>query len=343
MAMSTFQRRVLILGVCIAVLAGTYVLGFVFSPARVGRREAEAPLIAGFERRQRERVAEIRIQTGEGDRTLVKKGDSWILPGAEQEYPASVTRIDALLDFIADLARKRVVTGNPEAWEEFQVDSEAGNRILLLDAAGDELTEIIVGKSAAGGEDNYVRLGGTNETILTNRSFGYYLNVEERFWAYLRILPEDLDGESIMRITVDSSLRFGSADRDSDTPRYTLVLSSGQPAVWTIAGRPEVELDNGKVDLMADNLADLEGSEFAHGVGAEESGLSAPAARILFSTVDGKDYRLLIGGEAGDEQYYAALEDGKYVYKVAQWRVKAILKNIEDLRAEKAADTQQEQ
>ena len=341
MAMSSFQRKVLILGVCIAVLAGTYILGLVFSPARVGRREAEAPLIAGFERQQRDAVAEIRIRSDEGQRILLKKGDSWTLPGAEKEYPASATRIDALLDFISDLARTRIVTNNPEAWEEFQVGQEAAKRIQLLDAGGDELAEIIVGKSAVGSENNYVRLGGSNETILTNRSFDYYLNVEERFWAYLRIFPEDLEGQSIMRITVDSSLRF--EEQGPDSLRYTLVLSSGQPAVWTVAERSEVELDNSKIDLLANNLADLEGAEFAQGAGDQESGLSAAAARILISTVDGRDYRLLVGAEAGDEQYYVALENGDYIYQVAQWRIKGILKDIEDLRAERTEDEQQEQ
>jgi hypothetical protein len=334
MGMSSFQRKVLILGVCIAVLAGTYVLGLVFSPARVGRREAEAPLIAGFDRQQRDRVAEIRISSEEGERILLKREDSWILPGGEREYPASATRVDALLDFLTDLARTRVITNNPDAWEEFQVDTEASKRIRLLDSAGDELTEIIVGKAAVGSEDDYVRLEGSNEVVLTNRSFDYYLNVQERFWAYLRIFPEDLEGQSIMRITVDSSLRFGSADQGSEPLDYTLVLSSEQPAVWTIAERSQVELDNSKVDLLANNLADLEGSEFAHGVGDEEMGLASPAARILLSTLDGRDFRLMIGGDAGDDQYYAALENGDFVYKVSQWRVKSILKDTADLRAE---------
>jgi hypothetical protein len=334
MGMSSFQRKVLILGVCIAVLAGTYILGLVFSPARVGRREAEAPLIAGFTRQQRDRVAEIRIRADAGERILLKREDSWILPGGEREYPASATRVDALLDFLTDLARTRVITNNPDAWEEFQVDTEASKRIRLLDSAGDVLTEIIVGKTAVGSEDNYVRLEGSNEVVLTNRSFDYYLNVEERFWAYLRIFPEDLEGQSIMRITVDSSLHFGSADQGSEPLDYTLVLSSEQPAVWTIAERSGVELDNSKVDLLANNLADLEGSEFAHGAGDEETGLASPAARILLSTLDGRDFRLMIGGDAGDDQYYAALENGDFVYKVSQWRVKSILKDIEDLRAE---------
>ena len=332
MANLSFRRKVLILGVLIAVLAGTYTAGLLFSPARVGRRQAESPLIAGFNRAQRDRVAEIRISSDRGNLKLAKKGDSWILPGARREYPASATRIDALLDFLADLTRTRIVTSNPDVWEEFEVDNDASRRIQLFDSEGGQLTEIVIGKSAVGSEDNYVRLGGSNEILLTARSFDYYLNVEERFWAYLRIFPEDLEGQSIMRITVDSSLRFDGLD--SEALQYTLVLSSEQPAVWRLVERPEVVLEDSKIDLLAGNLADLEGSEFAHGVSAEESGLADPAARILVSTVDDRDFRLLVGTEAGDNQYYVSLENGAFAYKVSEWRVEGILKGIGELEPE---------
>jgi hypothetical protein len=330
MGMHTFHRKVLILGVLIVILAGTYIVGLVFSPARVGRREAEAPLIAGFDRQVRDRVAEIRIGAEQGNRILLKREDSWILPGGQQEYPASKARIDSLLDFIAELARSRFVTSNPDSWKEFEVHEQAVKRIELLDSTGASLTEIIVGKPATGSSDAYVRLGGSNEVLLTNRSFDYYLNVQERFWAYLRIFPEELKGESIMRITVDSNLRFDQ--EDGGPSQYTLVLASEQPVVWELAEGSDIELDNGAVDLLADNLAGLEGVEFAHGISEEEAGVADPAAGILFSTVDGQDYRLGIGAEAGDDQYYLAREGGPYIYKVSEWAVKGILKSIEELR-----------
>jgi hypothetical protein len=260
---------------------------------------------------------------------LKKREDSWILPGAAQEFPASSARIDALLDFISELTRTRLVTDNPEAWEEFEVQNDAPRRVLLIDSAGEELTEILVGKTVVGGQVNYLRLGGSNEVLLSNRSFDYYLNIEEQFWAYLRIFPEDLEGQGIMRITVDSTL---SLDEQGGEPlRYTLVLSSDQPAVWKLVDGASIELDNAKVDSLAGNLADLEGSEFYHGAG--DTGLADPAARILISTMDDRDFRLLIGAEAGEDQYYVTVENEPFVYKVSEWRVKGVLKGIEELRA----------
>jgi hypothetical protein len=277
-------------------------------------------------------VAAIRIESGQGSREILKQGESWILPGGDGNYPASAIKIDAFLDFLGELTRTRLVTGNPDAWEEFEVHNEAATRIRLADSAGEEVAEIIVGKTAAGSSEKYVRLGGSNEIVLTNRSFDYYLNVEERFWANLRIFPEDLEGPNIMRITVDSELRF---DEEAPGPlAYTLVLGPDQGAAWKLADDPQIELDNNKVDLLGGNLADLEGTEFVHSSEQGETGLSDPAARILISTLDDRDFQLLVGADAGEDQYYAALENGTFIYKVSEWRVKNILKSIDELRGE---------
>jgi hypothetical protein len=349
MAALSFQRKVLILGVCIAVLSATYILGLVFSPARVGRREAEAPLIPGFDRGPRERVAEMRITSEEGSLSVVKRGDSWILPGGDRDYPASASRVDAFLGFLADLKRSRVVTDNPDAWEEFEVHTESPRHIQLLDSSGSGLIEIIVGKAAAGGGSDYVRLANANEVVLSNRSFDYYLSVDDKFWAYLRIFPEDLEGQEIMRITVNSTLQFDGESPDSGTTaplEYTLVLSTEQPNLWKLVDGPQGDLDgdldNKEVDRLATNLADLEGTEFARGVSLAEAGLSDPSARVLISTEDDTDFRLLIGREAGDDQYYVTLENGSFIYKVSEWRVKGILKDVQDLRAASEQETEQQ-
>jgi len=333
MAVLSFRRKVTILGVCIALLAAAYVLGLVFSPARVGKREAESPLVEGFKRQVSDQVAEIRLTSGNGSLILVKSAEQWTLPGPDRDYPASATRIDTFLGFLADVAKTRVVTDNPDSWEEFQVHAGSDRRIQLFDSSGVELLEIIIGKSSAGGGDDYLRLGSSNEVILSNRSFDYYLNVEQEFWSYLRIFPEDLEGQSVMRITVESRLQFGA--EPAEDLDYTLVLSSEQPAVWKLVDRETGELDNKQVDLLAGNIADLEGTRFAI-ADPEQTGLSSPAARVLISTIDDRDFRLRIGSRTGEDQYYASLENGELVYEVSEWRIKGILKSVEQLLPKQA-------
>ena len=328
MAVLSFRRKVLILGAIIAVLAAAYVLGLVFSPARMGRREAETPLLPDLNRNQRDLVAAVELSGEEGSLKLVKNEESWVLPGGAREYPASQSRIAAFFNFLAETKRTRVVTDNPQAWPDFGVGDEARRRIRLLDGAGNILTDIIVGKAAAGGGNDYVRLGDSNDVVLSNRSFDYYLNVEDKFWSYLRIFPEDLEGQSLMRISVDSPGPL----------HYTLVLDAEQQNLWRVAGQPQLPLDNAEVDLLANNLADLEGTEFAAAVDRAEAGLTDPAARILLSTQDDKDFRLLIGGAAGEDQLYVALEDGPYIYKVSEWRLKGILKPVDDLLEEQSQE-----
>jgi len=328
MAVLSFRRKVLILGAIIAVLAAAYVLGLVFSPARMGRREAETPLLPDLNRNQRDLVAAVELSGEEGSLKLVKDEESWVLPGGTREYPASLSRIDAFFNFLAETKRTRVVTDNPQAWPDFGVGDEARRRIRLFDGAGNILTDIIVGKAAAGGGADYVRLGDGNDVVLSNRSFDYYLNVEDKFWSYLRIFPEDLEGQSLMRISVDSPGPL----------HYTLVLDAEQRNLWRVAGQPQLPLDNAEVDLLANNLADLEGTEFAAAVDRAEAGLTDPAARILLSTQDDKDFRLLIGGAAGEDQLYVALEDGPYIYKVSEWRLKGILKPVDDLLEEQSQE-----
>ncbi len=328
MAVLSFRRKVLILGAIIAVLAAAYVLGLVFSPARMGRREAETPLLPDLNRNQRDLVAAVELSGEEGSLKLVKNEESWVLPGGAREYPASRSRIDAFFNFLAETKSTRVVTDNPQAWPDFGVGDEARRRIRLFDGAGNILTDIIVGKAAAGGGADYVRLGDGNDVVLSNRSFDYYLNVEDKFWSYLRIFPEDLEGQSLMRISVDSPGPL----------HYTLVLDAEQRNLWRVAGQPQLPLDNAEVDLLANNLADLEGTEFAAAVDRAEAGLTDPAARILLSTQDDKDFRLLIGGAAGEDQLYVALEDGPYIYKVSEWRLKGILKPVDDLLEEQSQE-----
>ncbi len=326
MAALSLQRKVLILAVIIALLAGAYILGFFFSPARVGKREAQSPLL---DRIDWDSVAEVRLKSEQGEVELVYTGASWVLPGGTVELPASQSRIEALVDFLKELKRSRIVTANPEAWEDFDLGSEAARRIELFDSAGAGLVDLIIGKAETGGSSNYVRLGTSNEVVLSNRLFNYYLNVDPKFWSYLRIFPKDLQGQDLMRISVKSKVLFeDGAQSDLD---YTLLLSIGEQSAWQSAEQPELNLDNSEIDLLASNIAGIEGIEFAVGVSAAEAGIDDPAAQVLISTADDRDFRLLVGGYGGEKQLYAALEGGKLIYKVSEWRLKGILKPLDEL------------
>jgi hypothetical protein len=328
--MLAFRKRLLTLSVAIGVLAAAYVLGVVFSPANVRRREVEAPLVPRFEAQG---IAKIRLTTGQGKITLEKKGEGWFVPIGSEQYPASDTRIEALLDFLRTIRRSRLITSNPEAWSDFGVDQTAANKIETLDATDKVTLEIIVGKEDQAQGGSYVRLGSSNEVVLVNRLFDYYLNTEAQFWSYLRMFPKDLEGTSLNRISVQSAAGFPAVA--SPALNYTLLLGEERQRNWKVLGSSAgQELDNDKVDRLAGTLASLEGTGFAAGVDAAAAGLTKPAAEILASTADGKDLRLLVGSSAGEERYYATVEGSKYVYEVALFRLQSLFKPLSELRAE---------
>jgi len=255
------------------------------------------------------------------------------------EYPAAQSRIDALLDFLRTTKRSRLVTANPEAWEDFGVDTSAEQQIRLSDAAGSVLLGLIVGKVDEGRGGTYVRLESSNDVVLVNRMFDYYLNTAARFWSYLRMFPQDLEGSDINRISVKSSP--GLLGDDSAALGYTLLLGEGRQREWKLVdSSAAVELDNAKVDRLANALAGLEGTDFAAVRSPAESGLASPAGEILVSTGEGRDFRLLVGSPVGEDRYYAALEGERYVYEVARFRVEGLFKALPELRREEAAGSQ---
>jgi len=89
---------------------------------------------------------------------------------------------------------------------------------------------------------------------------------------------------------------------------------------------------------VANALAGFEGSEFVTSGSAADSGLSAPSAEVLFSTVKNQDYRILVGKRSGENQYYAKLDGGAYLYLSPEWRLKQILKPLAEL-AQKPAES----
>lgn len=331
MAATQSQRKVLILGLVAGALALAYALGLVFSPTNVQKRRAETPLLPEF---KPEAVARIEA-SGAGGQVRLSRADKerWNVLIADSAYPASSERVQSFFDHLSSLRRSRVVSANPESWKSFGVGDDAASRLRLADASDKTVVGLIVGNEEEGGRGSFVRLEGGNEVLLLNKSLGFYLDSQPSFWSHLRFFPAELTGADITRISVRADLTF--SDQTRRRVAYTLIQSKEGNLGWKVvepAGSKEMALDDKEVDRMATTLAGFEGSEFV--TAPAETGLSAPSVDVLFSTADNKDYRILIGAAAGDDQYYAKLDGGPYLYLTQEWRVKMISQPLEDLAAQ---------
>ncbi|OHD75080.1 MAG: hypothetical protein A2V99_05665 [Spirochaetes bacterium RBG_16_67_19] len=330
MAVVQFKNKVLILGLIAGGLAAAYALGLVFSPTNVQKRRSAQALLPGF---KTEAVARIEVSSQQGGTIQVtREGEDWKVLIAGSPFPASAERAGWFLDSMAGLARTRLVSANPEGWASFGVGEEASSRIRLSDAAGKSLVSLIVGNSEPGERGSFARLEGSNEVLLLSRSLSNYLDGSLSYWSHLKFFPGDLSGGSIMRISVRASLDF--PDGSPRRLAYTLIRNSEAGRKWQVvepAARRGAALDDKAVDRLAGTLADFEGNEFVPGNPA--SGLESPLAEILFSTENNRDYRILVGGRSGEDQYFAKVDGGDYLYLIPEWRVRTATQPLEEMQA----------
>ncbi|MBA7619029.1 hypothetical protein ES703_26361 [subsurface metagenome] len=319
-----FKNKVVVLSIILAVLIATYVLGIIFSPANISRREAATPLFIVLDK---DSIARIEIAGREEKVVLKKSGAAWTALISGIYLPASKVRIDSFLNQIIKLKRSRVVTRNPDLWQDFEVSAETGRRIRLLDKSDREVVNLIVGKAGPAGKGNYLRIEGKEEVIQVERSLASYMDNETKYWSHLKLFPGDLEGRDLISIDIRSRL-FEGQSLD-----YTLVLSdgNGQP-VWKVSGREDLAISADKVDRMANTLAGFEGTEFVVDIPEHEAGLASPDAEVTFRTEDDRFYRLLVGKAVPDEnQYHVKLEGQTHCYLAAEWRLKDLLKPLGEL------------
>jgi hypothetical protein len=233
---------------------------------------------------------------------------------------------------MAGLRRSRLVSTNPDSWISFGVAEQAKTRIRLSDDAGKSLVDLIVGNSEPGERGSFARLQGSNEVVLLNRSLSNYLDGSLSYWSHLKFFPADLAGSGIMRISVRASLSF--SDGAQRKLAYTLIRSTEAGRKWQVvepAAQRSAALDDKAVDRLASTLADFEGNDFVPGSPA--TGLEAPSAEVLFSTESNRDYRILIGNRSSDDQYFAKVDGGDYVYLIPEWRVRTATQPLEEMQA----------
>jgi hypothetical protein len=319
------EKKILILSVVLLALILLYVLGLVFSPTNRRRRETEAPL---FQILNKEMVSRIEIISGSEALELRRAGSDWTVLISGIYFPASESRVDAFLDHIISLKRSKSVSDDPETWEDFEVSESLGRRILLSGSEEKPLVDLVIGKAGLGGRGTYVRHSDAAEVIEADKSFSYYMNLEPSFWSQLKLFPDNLDIRDIRRLSLKRRAGFAP---EAEPFAYTLIRDEN--ADWIVEGRPDLTLDNGKLDALAGALTAFEGTEFVVGIPREEAGFDSPAAEISFTTSDERVFRLVVGNSRPDtDQYYVCLDGQTYCYLAASWRLQNIFKDLGELR-----------
>jgi hypothetical protein len=310
----SFQRKVLLLGsVCVALLVAL-VLGMVFSPRGVEKREAEALLFPGVKASAVKRVEVTDATT----RIVLEKTAAWSLSVAGAVFPASQERAEAIVRNVVSLNRGTLISRQPQPSESLGFSPQVSKHLVFYGSTGELLCDLSVGKQGSVGRGVYLRAGVAPEVWQTGEGLSPYLTTDRTFWADLRVLPSDVAGPAVMRLSISS--RSGN--------RFTWTTTRERDAQnrqrWVLAGRAGVAIKQEKVDAIVNAVTGLTGADFLTGP-RDKSAFLSPSAVVVVSLTDNRTFSVLFGPKLADGRYPCMREQGEYVYAVPEWRLKEII------------------
>ncbi len=156
------DKKLAILGVVAAVLA---VLAVVLSRVSNNQNTGSMKntlLIQGLDT---SRISEIQLGSGDKKVTLKRTGKGFVVVNKDN-YPASMKKINNLINMCLDIKVIEKVTSNPKNQAALEVTEDKGQNVVkFLDNKGKLITGLIVGKRAPTG-GAYVRLVNSNDVYL---------------------------------------------------------------------------------------------------------------------------------------------------------------------------------
>ncbi len=250
------RRLVIILGVLAAV--SVVIAGLVWRSTHVFVVEEGVgePVLAGLAD-EANNVARIEISKGTEKLVLIRDGDVWKLE--KSGYPASGEQVRKAIVGLIEMVKMEAKTSNPSKYLLIDVDKpgEADSRgrlVVLKDAAGKLVGQIILGKVAIGkagpGKDaQYVRLPGDATSWLVKGAVMQSVAVSD--WVKTRFLKINVDSVSQARIE--------HADGEVIEVRRTGKSGSGS-SVFELLNVPEGRkpLSSTFIKFAATDLANLD-------------------------------------------------------------------------------------
>lgn len=199
-----------------------------------GSVETGAPLIPDLSERIND-VTRIRIQGPDGAASTLLRDDSrWQV--AERRYPADLGKIRELLISLAEAEVLERKTSNPTLYERLGVQNfgsgETDNKQILLWAGDEQLTGLLLGKTAQQPRGSYVRLVSGDSAALADRVIvatadstqwldTQLLNIQPDAIAKIVVTPADGDVYTIARTSGDDGDAGSLALQDVPDGRQT--------------------------------------------------------------------------------------------------------------------------
>jgi hypothetical protein len=230
---------------------------------------------------------------------LTRRDGAWRIDGLDG-FPADGQKIEELLDGLREIRVRRPVVSSPRYHASFKVaedDHEA--RVRLWDESESEPdVDIIIG-SSPNFRTSHVRLAEEDAVYEARGVSPYDLRPAEDAWIERDLVA--IDESRIIGLTLTNA--SGS------------FLLSKQEGIWRVGspeGGAEAELDQGKVDSLVRQAAEIRLSDGTGPVDEAAHGLAEPAATLVLRLRDvdaasgeatsARELTVRIGGKPEDDE-----------------------------------------
>jgi len=336
-----FKTKVITLSSVLAALVLLYVGALIFSPASVAARRASKPVVPGLDAQS---VARIELFAGNdtANPTVLHKdsGGTWQVEVNGTAYPARGGRITGFLDIIKGLQHDREVTSNADLFKQFNLTDTGANHLVLKDAAGKDVANVLVGKQAEQG-GVYVRRAGQNQVYLSQGNLPFYFQQNSAYWEDLKLFPDSVTSDSVQRIAYSGSVDLGQGDGKIQVD-YTVYRDQDENGneIWVLASDLTHKLDQDLVTGVAASLGRIEAQQYAS-ADAGSTGLDNPQLTMTIMTSEGKRYRLLVGNHADQKDRFYVKVTGEgvqtdsngtpYTYLISNYWLGRVIKTVSKL------------
>jgi hypothetical protein len=280
------------------ILAGLLVLQLVVAAVILWPRPAPAsssgPLFEGL---TADSVTALTVQDDQGnDVYLVKQGDGWVLPQAD-DYPVQAERVSQLLDKIVALNTSRLVTQTSDSHKRLQVADDDYLRRVDMETADGKSYTLYVGSSPQA-RATHVRAGGQDQVYLASDLGSFDVGSQPSF--YVSSDYQVLTVADISQVTLQNA--YGE-----------LTFTKGDEGNWTLPDLAEGEtLDQTAVSSLVNRAAAVRLSQpLGKVVTVNTTGSGDSPAQTVVLRVGAQDPE--------DSSYVVSSSLSPYVVRVAQF------------------------
>lgn len=250
-------------------------------------------------------VDRVMIQDNAGAQVeLVKRDDQWRLP-AYFDFPATATKVEALLKDLRALRTHLPVSTSPEAFTRFKVADDQFERRIALLKGDTELARLYLGDSP--GFKRLFARGAQAKAVYEVAYSTFQAGAKAGDWT----------DKALLSLPADQVLGFSLNGLELNKEK------AGDQDRWMIKGET-TEVDQAKAADLVRAVTNLSFLEVLGTEAKPDYGLDNPVVRLAIQVKDAPTRELLIGKAAVGEDYVLKAREQPWYLKLGDWAVKGL-------------------